>query len=739
MILTTSQQKIVDKLFHSFINYKENKNCYLKAPTGSGKTFMASEFISRVFSHNKSRNKKTMIIIATVSNAELPKQFANKLLDYKKYHEYQKYNIEYIQSPSASKSTKIEDIPDFKIEDQKVFVFGVSSFGKNTLFYQDKTIHTFLQQVQHYDYDLIYIRDEAHIGRKESINKDDLKTFDELVKNSSKFILEMTATPKTPINLIEMLVKDLESDNHYLLKDKEIKSKLIGDDITNEEIIDDAITTFKKSKKEYQKLDDIINPAMLIQVVNQPSEKLDKVGFNKFNDSLAILEDKLKKAGLSYLKYLDSKPVVINASVPATLKYASQIDSQIDAVIFKVGPATGWDIPRANMLLQLRNVSSKQLNVQTLGRIMRNPYPGLKKHNTTNKYYVWSNYQKPTRELAYYKIKEKFKNIKLPSGYIDRNVDSVKNDDTAYIEEVKDFIKSKEFQNKLKDINSYPNKYVYWSMLDYGDSQVKDKIENHIELKIHNIKKQRLYEDKFYISTLYDLLKNIAQKNNINFEIVLFTLFTFIGKLSEIKNSTNKWADLQQPYKINESNELLEVYKLWKDNANLKKVNTSKIINYGYKQISNEEPEIQYLDSMPEKAFYDNFVRVLNSEQKSKIKFFAKMPTLGSKIYWEYYNKKAGSIIKTYVDFVIIYNEKIIFIEVKGFEENDYDSEKTLNLLSAYKKYQNAYKHKNIDFAVFNYKADAGKNDETQSIEAEINGKWEKKVYFPDFVAAKLK
>lgn len=54
------------------------------------------------------------------------------------------------------------------------------------------------------------------------------------------------------------------------------------------------------------------------------------------------------------------------------------------------------------MLVQLRNVSSDTLNVQTIGRIRRNPNPNfpddelmkINPNSISKNYYVYSNYEK---------------------------------------------------------------------------------------------------------------------------------------------------------------------------------------------------------------------------------------------------------------------------------------------------------------------------------------------------------
>jgi type III restriction enzyme len=50
-------------------------------------------------------------------------------------------------------------------------------------------------------------------------------------------------------------------------------------------------------------------------------------------------------------------------------------DSPVKALIFKQAIATGWDCPRASVLVQLRDVQSEVLQLQTLGRIYRRPEP----------------------------------------------------------------------------------------------------------------------------------------------------------------------------------------------------------------------------------------------------------------------------------------------------------------------------------------------------------------------------
>ena len=726
MQLTTSQNNSVKKLIKAFDNKEEYKFSSFKAPTGAGKTFMASEFVSRIFAKEIGSDKKTIFVIATISNAELPKQFFKKMNIYKKFHEFHDYKIEYIESPSiaTSKKSKSEDIKEFFLEDNKVFIFGTSSFGKNTLFNQNRTLETFLEQAKELNYQIFFIRDEAHIGKKENITKGDLKTFDSKINERADFIINMTATPKDRINLIEMTSDDMKEDGFYLLK-TEIKKTELSDEVSNEDIIDDAIKVFKKTRIEYRKIKKaIINPAMLIQVINESGCDKDPIKNEQFHEGMDLLETKLKQNGLKYLKYLNNSPEVIGANLPNTLEYASQIDSEIDVIIFKVGPATGWDIPRANMLLQLRNVSSETLNMQTVGRIMRNPYPNLEKNDITDKYYIWSNYQKPTRDEVFYKIKNKFKNQNFFSGRIDLNSRLVINSNENYRKDVLIFLDTPEFINKIKDIN--PENDVIYSQSNFGNSIVKNKIPNHIYLKIYNERKKNEMENSFKISLFNDKINSISKSLGINANIILYVFLNFEQKLLDIKHKNSKWIRDQEPYGIINNAQTREHYSLWKDNENPKFVNTNSFKNYGYAQVTGEE-NIQFLDSKPEMMFYEKFNDAISKEQRNKIHFFAKMPTLGSQVYFEYYSKEQGKITKSYMDFAIKYENKIIMVEVKS-KDQDYDPKKTEELLNSYKIYMEKFERENIALVLYQY----DKSNDTSFVNAFIDDEWKSDLSFRD-------
>ncbi|WP_163532234.1 hypothetical protein [Helicobacter suis] len=131
-------------------------------------------------------------------------------------------------------------------------------------------------------------------------------------------------------------------------------------------------------------------PAMLIQVDNQPDQKSNPDAWTKWDKTLQELKDRFEQVNWSWVQYfgdeIDYNRRDNDLPKSVLLPKISKINDTTDCIIFKVGPATGWDIPRACMLLRLRNVCSSKLSIQALGRIKRNPYPQLEKHGITDKY-----------------------------------------------------------------------------------------------------------------------------------------------------------------------------------------------------------------------------------------------------------------------------------------------------------------------------------------------------------------
>lgn len=197
---------------------------------------------------------------------------------------------------------------------------------------------------------------------------------------------------------------------------------------------------------------------MLIQVKN--SGKNDKEN-QTIKDLVRKYKKNIRKNGFKWATYFgDDKNTSSELRNETTLKKLSANNSIYDVIFFKIGPATGWDIPRAAMLVQLRNVCSESLNIQKIGRIKRNQNPRypFNDNNIVFNYYIYSYNKKPDKNHLIWELKPEFKNEKFLSGYLDlyqttKNSESLKNkiNDETYIKKFKDIFNGHDFLNSFQN------------------------------------------------------------------------------------------------------------------------------------------------------------------------------------------------------------------------------------------------------------------------------------------------
>lgn len=245
---------------------------------------------------------------------------------------------------------------------------GTSSIKKNSILYERNIFNSFINSAFKNNYKIIYIKDEAHIGLKKD-NKVNFNKLENILFNKTFSNLGISATlPKEIEPDVILEERDVISDN-LIKNDCYINHNIINSEVNYKELLVETLNQFKILKKQYSKLN--INPALLIQISSE--NQLNKV------EEIEEITKIINKQNLKWCVWLSgSKP----NSNSKTIKYSSKQEirkhlnknnSEIDVIIFKTALATGWDIPRACILLQISEVNSETLNEQTVGRIRRNP------------------------------------------------------------------------------------------------------------------------------------------------------------------------------------------------------------------------------------------------------------------------------------------------------------------------------------------------------------------------------
>ncbi|QVK09611.1 DEAD/DEAH box helicase family protein [Mycoplasma mycoides] len=725
MRLTNKQEFAVQQIVDKY--HIENKKIIdFQAPTGSGKTFMMINAIDKLITTYP--NEKFTFVIVTLSTAELPKQLYDNLNDYKQYLD-NNITIEYQESPSSSNSKLKDQHFQIKAKQNNVLILGTQSFGKNRIFTEQGIIHSFLDEIKNQDHKLVYIRDEAHIGGETSntkyldidfdddftkqltkISKDEAR-FEFLIQNTAHYIIKTTATPKGNHELVLLTEQDLEEDNMILIKSKPFFNKgfekITEENIQDEDILNQACQEFKQIKEQYWKDPNLknINPAMLIQV----QDKYVKTE-EEFNIRINRIIDQLNSHNLTYVKYFGSNDVESNIRISKiTLKQISKNNSDVDVIIFKVGPATGWNIPRACMLVQLRNVSSESLNIQTLGRIKRNPNPELIENSNSigMRYYYYSNVKESIKNKITLKLKQRYEKYQFKTGYIDKQEVNNKVKSTTYLNDIKNEL----FPNFIKgEINQYKQRYLKYKYIPITEQKFGDKIlltkkiTNTIELEIH---KELLFLNNKTIlpSNVIKYLENWFKKEcqdiYSEFNLNLFWIIIEKQYLNDFKKLFYKAIDkdnnsINKVYKVKYEYLPVTITTSLSDDQKNKVVNLNDD-NYAYKNIfSDENINNNYFDSQAEKSFIEmvqrDILRYSNNDSYT-LEMFCKNPSFNG-VYIEYFDNN-NNILKSYPDFIFrvkdVKTQKTahdFYIEIK--DTNDIDVNKTHLLKNAYKNYINS-------------------------------------------------
>lgn len=696
MELTSLQKSTAESIINLY-DPEHKKICEFKSPTGSGKTLMASYFISEMI--ERFPDEKFVFVIATPSSSSLPLFFERKINAYKADLPFPDFEAEYIRSPSTAQKDHTEAVPVIIPQQNKVYIFGKSSFGKNRILSEYGIIDDFVLQTASDGYRLIYIRDEAHIGGETADNGQSARNFEHLMSSNAAFVLKMTATPDNmaPTEKIELKESELNNpvlnDGKWLLKTTPVS--LLDSNMEDTKILEDAVQKFKIIKEEYAKLNKGINPAMLIQIDND--SQTDATRRAAFAAALQKIKKTLNAEGLSWVQYFGDDEKDSNRVYKGnfTLEDISANNNDIDAVLFKIGPSVGWDIPRACMLLQLRRVSSASLNIQTLGRIKRNPFPGLQKNPVTDKYYVYSNQDNATeRDVRQYvfNVQQKFgKEVFL-------GVDIVNKKEMKSSESLAKFTKL--FAEKLHaaqntvlaEINKSFKDGKYYKTISVSGGHTIYSVTDNSFIFLRDYK--RLVNNNSFI---YDAVKGPSAKFCKNCKVqeqflitVLLTEFRkkIFDLLSAAKSCPPEYKISERKY---DPQSYTEIYS-----SDMKRERVSKR-NYLF-EINKNDPLLhgeQPLDSSPEetvfRAIYDF------ADEYDGIRLWAKNQTT-SNIFGEYLDDSLN-IRRSFFDFIIKFdNGCCLYLEVKG--EHDINAAKTELLRKAYADYfkggEDLFKHKFI-------------------------------------------
>lgn len=616
------QERAISELVQSL---SEKDDVVFKAPTGSGKTFIMARVMDEVIS----KDDNVVFIVSSLSKANLAQQNYDKFNEYLELGLVQHLNPHLISSETSCESALY--IPSVN----NVYVLPQALYKAKSKLKGQQAFLKLLLEIKNHGRVLYLIKDESHVATN---NLDELKSF--FTK-----IINISATPKKKP---DVEISEQDAVNACLIKRVQYCSSAdYGDDdfsvdsLQYKELLK-ALDYLKECKKDYLEKSNI-NPCLIIQISNKD---LGEKQFNVIERALGLSEYKdLKWVGYAKdPKVCQTNDQMIKTSPQKWEKYCKPNDSTIDVIIFKMAITEGWDIPRANMLFQIRDSKSKQLDVQVLGRVRRNPrimdfekITDEKERRLFTTAYVWG--------IKDNSSEQKSVDVTLKGSVPDGN--RIKN-------EIQEEIKVK--ITKLADLNDTQSNFDIDTFLK--EKQAPESCKSIFELynELTKSSNRIQVECKRYMFSSYDdeYSKYFGFVNNLS-EIkskVKTILSSDSSSIEVVKNSLGKDLEVSLPYNSlyfqNKKYSLRDVKGVWNNGSDMREFTFD----------SDSEKKWLY------KMLQDFSIKKISLDEEKDILLVGKNYLQNSEIKYEYY---ADGSHFSYPDFVLKDKyDRIFLFEVKS-------------------------------------------------------------------------
>lgn len=361
--------------------------CVFQAPTGSGKTVMVAKFIEGLI--KELPEEDLCFVWMTIGKGDL--------------HLQSKHSLEKIFDGSP-KAVLVEE--EFggggkeKIMRNEIVVANWEKLRtkdrgtgewKNLLMKDGEKLNfrDVLEKTRE-QRKIILIIDESHVNA-DTARANELR---DLI--SADIVVEMSATPRRPQQELGF-AKDLATggagyivvDPKDVIEEGMIKKEIIINEAiesiaqsetdSQQVVLEAAYAKRKELEKAFEKEGSDINPLVLIQIPTAEAGEAKIEAVRKFLSEKGITEKNGKLA------------IWLAEQKSETIDWIAEPDNEIEFLIFKQAIDTGWDCPRAHILVKFRETHSVIFEIQTVGRILRMPEQRHYGNETLNKGYIYTN------------------------------------------------------------------------------------------------------------------------------------------------------------------------------------------------------------------------------------------------------------------------------------------------------------------------------------------------------------
>jgi type III restriction enzyme len=374
---TRMQKELVERAM-TLLGRSGRSAVTLKAPTGSGKTVMMANALADL---SKACEGNLRLVILWVAPNKLHEQSYERLK--------QVYgNSKALACVSADELTGTE-LPDravvfmnwSSIDSEKLVLRRDNETGRN--------LESYVQKARLAGRKVVLVVDESHLHLDSGAQAQ--VVVDHIIKPD--LLIEVSATPRTEHldATVEVLREDviaagLIRKGITVNPGADVARK--GDafvptyDGTSEGLLDAALTLQAELTRKYKKAGSPVVPLVLLQL---PDRRADADAQARFERYLLMKHGIERGNGLAVWLSGDRSPEI---------DAIAEFGSPVRIMLFKQAAATGWDCPRAQILVGLKEMQSETFTTQVLGRIIRQPERRHYADDDLNRGYVFTNYPK---------------------------------------------------------------------------------------------------------------------------------------------------------------------------------------------------------------------------------------------------------------------------------------------------------------------------------------------------------
>ncbi|MEK4254795.1 DEAD/DEAH box helicase [Ureibacillus sp. FSL K6-2830] len=335
------QEKCVQFLLDATSSGDKN-TVIVKAPTGSGKTLILIDYIDKYLNNI---NSNISFVWLCPGKGNLEEQSREKMIKH---------------LPSRSTKNLFEVLRSgFEAGDTTFINWELVTKKGNKAITDSERKNLFerIADAHRAGIQFILIIDEEH-------SNDTRKAKDIINSFASLYTIRVSATTKSnklanfyEIPEIDVINSGLITKALYINED--VEASITIDD-EHKYLIDLANKKRKDIAEEYKKLGKDIRPLVLIQFPDMSDELIQHV------------ENILESIGYTYENKLLAK-WMSDSNDKINIKDIEKNDAQPLFLLMKQAVATGWDCPRAKILVKLRENMNEDFTIQTIGRIRRMP------------------------------------------------------------------------------------------------------------------------------------------------------------------------------------------------------------------------------------------------------------------------------------------------------------------------------------------------------------------------------